>query len=90
MCQFELRSKYRDYDFEVLLMPPPSNFIVSFSIMTKFGVVIEFDKLPPKSPKTSIKMMSLQSCDVIFCFRLPYPLKFRNSLFLGHGMNSRL
>ena len=31
-------------------------------------------------------MTSLPSYDVIFCLRLPYPLKFRNSLFLD-GFN---
>ena len=29
----------------------PSNFVVSCPIMTKFGVLIEFDKFSPKSPK---------------------------------------
>ena len=52
---------------------PPPSFVVSRSITTKFGVVIEFEKFSPKSPK--------RFNDVILCFRLPYPLKFRNSLF---------
>ena len=31
--------------------PPPHNFVVFDSIMTKFGVVIEFDKFSPNSQK---------------------------------------
>ena len=60
---------------------PPSTFVVSSSIMIKFGVLIEFDKFSPKSPK-KVKMTSLPSYDVVLCFRLPCSLKFRNSLFL--------
>ena len=63
-------------------MPPPlSNFAVSCSTTIKFGVFIEFDKFSPKSPK-NIRMTLLWSYDVIFCFRLPDPLKFQNSSFL--------
>ena len=32
------------------MAPPSSNFVVSSSIMIKFGVVIESDKFAPKSP----------------------------------------
>ena len=52
------------------------------SIMTQFGVFIEFDKFSSKSPKIFLKMTSLPSYNVILCFRLLYPLKFLNSLFL--------
>ena len=55
---------------------PPYNFVVSYPIMTKFSVVMEYDKFSPKSPKNFKKITSLPSYDVIFCFRLPYPLKF--------------
>ena len=61
--------------------PPPSNFVASCSIIIKFGIVIEFDTLSPKSPKIFLKMKSLPSYDVLFCLRLLYPFKSRNSLF---------
>ena len=32
------------------MAPPPSNFVVSSSIMITFGVVIDSDKFAPKSP----------------------------------------
>ena len=60
----------------------PSTIVVSGSIMTKFVVDSEFDKFFRKSQKHFIRMASLRSYDVIFCFTLPYLLKFRNSLFL--------
>ena len=56
-------------------MAPPPNFVVSDSITIKFGVLIEFDKFLQISQKIQ-KLMSLPSSDVIFCFRLPYSLKF--------------
>ena len=61
---------------------PPPNFVVSNLVVIKFGSLIEFDKFSPKKQKIS-KMTSLPSYDFIFCLRLPYPLKFLNSLFLG-------
>ena len=54
-------------------MASPSNFVVSSSVMTKFGVLLKFDKHSKITKKTF---------DVIFCFRLLLSLKFRNSLFL--------
>ena len=57
-------------------MAPFPNFVVSCPIMTKFGALIEFDKFSPKSPNIFLKMTSLSSYDVTFCFRLPYPSKF--------------
>ena len=59
-----------------------ASFITSYPIMTKFSVIIEFDKLSPKSLKEFIRMTSLWSYEVIFCFKLLYLLKFLNSLFL--------
>ena len=50
--------------------------------VAQFSVLIEIDKLSPKSLKSFTKMTQLRSHDVIICFRLPHPLKFRNSLFL--------
>ena len=32
--------------------------------------------------KTKIEMTALQKCNLIFCFKLPYPLKFPDSLLL--------
>ena len=61
---------------------PPPNFVVSSSITIKIGILIEFDKFPPKWPQKVSKMTPLPSYDVIFCLRLQYPLKFRNCLFL--------
>ena len=48
----------------------PSNFVVSCSVMAKFGVLIEFDKFSPRSPKKLTKMTSQRNYDDIFCFRL--------------------
>ena len=55
---------------------PLCNFLVSGSIMKKYGVVRQFDKFTPKSPQNY--------CGVWrhFCFSAPILLKFRNSLFL--------
>ena len=62
---------------------PPSNFVVSCSIIIEFAVLIEFDKFFPKSSKKIMRMISAWSYDVIFCFMFSsLPLKFQNSLFL--------
>ena len=65
--------------------PRPIDFVVPCSVMIKFAVFLEFDKFSPKSQKSK-KVTSLSSYDVIFCFSLPFLLKFlkfRNSLFLA-------
>ena len=36
----------------VKVLNPSPNFVVSSSIMIKFGVLIEFDKFSPKQPKS--------------------------------------
>ena len=55
--------------------------------MTKFDVVREFDKFTPKSPPKLFKLTSLWMVGSL-SFQRPYPLKFRNSLFLDRcGLN---
>ena len=69
-------------------MAPPSNFVVFSSIITKFSLFKEYDKFFSKSANKIIWVTLLRKYEIIFCFRLMYPLKFWNSSFLdGFGRN---
>ena len=73
-----------------LLPPSPSNFVVFSSIVTKFGVLKEYDRFFPKLANKFIWIMLLQSYEIIFCLRLNYSAEVI-FLFSAFGIpNNRL
>ena len=57
------------------------NLVVSYSIIQTL-VYLNNLTCSLQNHQKMIKMTSLRNDDVIFRFRLPYPLKFRSSLFV--------